>query len=158
MTAPSADPTSSPLAAPAAPSAAGSPAPSGATAGGGSSSGTGSSGIRPSPYDALRAESDGSSRSGEPFPRKKGPLGWLVNDLGLKILALLLSFMLWHVVRGRIDSTDAATVEVALIPPGPDIRVRGGVHRGTVKLTLQGTRAEVDRVKSEFAKHGTISY
>jgi hypothetical protein len=106
---------------------------------------------RPSPYDALRPAGDGAARAANVGVRVSGPLGWLVNDVGLKVLALLLAFMLWHLVRGRIESTETAKFRVMLVPPEPHIRVVGGCDQGAFEVTLHGTRAEVDRVKSEFA-------
>jgi hypothetical protein len=105
----------------------------------------------PSPYAALRSEGDGAPR-GEPSARR-GVLGWVTNDLGLKVLALLLAFMLWNLARSRIDSHDEVLVEVTLVPPDPTIRVVGGPERGTVKLKLHGTRSEVERVKQAL-EHG----
>jgi hypothetical protein len=87
-----------------------------------------------------------------PPPRRRwhGPVGVLLNDAGLKLLALVLAVMMWQLVRGRVETTDTVegvVVEVRDLPP--DLRLLGGNQR-KVSLTLSGAAGDVRRVKADF--------
>ena len=92
-----------------------------------------------------------------PPPRRRwhGPVGLVLNDAGLKLLALVLAIMMWQLVRGRVETTDTVenvAVEVRDLPPY--LRIMGG-NRRLVSLTLAGPAGEVRRVKADLV--GTTS-
>lgn len=110
----------------------------------------------PSPYESLRPE--GQRPPGDSRARAGGPLGWLFGDLGLKVLAVLLAVLLWKLARGRLDETRELFVTVVLKPAlhagdgshADEVRVRGGDERRGIKLTLRGSRDDVERVTTDL--------
>lgn len=87
-----------------------------------------------------------------PVRRWRGPVGWVLNDAGLKALALILAVMMWQLVRGQVEMTDTVenvTVEVRDLPI--DLRIVGGNQR-LVSLTLSGPAGDVRRVKAELVR------
>lgn len=107
-----------------------------------------SSGRVDSPYAALRrGKADEKERPAE----RAGFLRRLVSDLPIKALAILVAVLLWSSVRGRILVETTVRVPVEFVAPErAPVRIAGGPRRGQVELTLQGTRAEVERAKNEL--------
>lgn len=92
--------------------------------------------------------------SSDPPPRWSGPLGWILNDLPLKVLALLLAIMMWTLVRGKIDtSLEEKDVAVELVDVPDTIRIER-VKEKKVNLMLFGTTADVERVHSDLVRTG----
>ena len=68
----------------------------------------------------------------------KGARGYLLDNLGLKLLSLALAFILWMIVfRGDQSVDQSLTVPLQLVP-GPSLMLVGQSSR-TVKLDVEGT-------------------
>lgn len=106
----------------------------------------------PSPYEAIRPASRTNGHQGERQPARGSFVARLARDLPIKLLAVLIAMLLWGAVRGRILVVDTAIVKVQFVAPERSIRVVDGPDRGQVTVSLQGTRAEVERLKSELAQ------
>jgi hypothetical protein len=68
----------------------------------------------------------------------KGARGYLLDNLGLKVLSLALAFILWMIVfRGDQSVDQSLTVPLQLVP-GPSLMLVGQGSR-TVKVDVEGT-------------------
>jgi len=68
----------------------------------------------------------------------KGARGYLLDNLGLKLLSLVIAFVLWMIVfRGDQSVGQSLTVPLQLVP-GPSLMLLGQSSR-TVKLDVEGT-------------------
>lgn len=68
----------------------------------------------------------------------KGARGYLLDNLGLKVLSLVIAFVLWMIVfRGDQSVGQSLTVPLQLVP-APSLMVVGQSSR-TVKLDVEGT-------------------
>ncbi len=76
----------------------------------------------------------------------------MIHDAPLKLLAVLIAVLLWGAVRGRILVKDSAPVSVQFVAAERSIRVEDGPDRGRVDVVLEGSRAEVERLKTELAE------
>ncbi len=89
-----------------------------------------------------------------PRPRKRSPLGLVFDDLGLKVVALVLAITTWILVHDQIQ--DHKSVEgIAVVPFDlpPNIRANfANLPRLTVRLT--GTAAAVERARAGLEQSG----
>lgn len=93
-------------------------------------------------------------------PRHGGFLGLLTDDWPLKILALILAVMMWRLTRDRLtrpeEFTDVAVVVDFEGPAGrpKDIVVREVFPPQGIKVTVYGTRSQVERAREAFRGNG----
>src|SRR5690349_14146839 len=87
--------------------------------------------------------------------RRGGFLGLLTDDWPLKVLALVLAVMMWRLTRDRLTrSEDFDQIAVAVNFEGPDGRPKDIVVKEIfpqfVKVTVYGTRAQIERAREAF--------
>ena len=89
----------------------------------------------------------------EPPPRH-GPLGLLVDDWPLKLLALILAVMMWRLTRDRLTRPEEFTdvgITVEGLPKGFAV---SQVAPDVLKVTVFGTRAQIERAREAFRGNG----
>jgi hypothetical protein len=86
-------------------------------------------------------------KAAQPPPARTRMLHALSSDWGLRILALVLSVLLWSVVRQDISVEQRIFVDVVPIPDSPDSFEAYLVVRDRVEITLRGPQRELDEAK-----------
>jgi hypothetical protein len=87
-------------------------------------------------------------------PRSHGILGILIDDWPLKLLALILALMMWRLTRDRLTrSEEFANVAVTVEGLPRDFAVHEVFPRD-VKVTVFGTRSQIERVREAFRGNG----
>jgi hypothetical protein len=92
-------------------------------------------------------------------PSRNGLLGILVDDWPLKVLALILAVMMWRLTRDRLTRPEEfSDVAIAVDFEGPEGRPKDIVVREVIpqfiKVTVSGTRAQIERAREAFRGNG----
>ena len=105
----------------------------------------------PAPSPTRMGPGETTSRREPPSPRvappRHGPLGILLDDWPLKILALILAVMMWRLTRDRLTQPETFTdvgIAVEGLPKGFAV---SQIVPDRVKVTVFGTRSEIERAR-----------
>ena len=100
----------------------------------------------------------GAAPPGPPEPARQvrsarsARLEYLASEGGLLLLSLMLALMIWFIVRGLVETTDAVTVRVnPIAPPGCQVSVLEDVE-----LRLRGPRGEVEEAVMLLEERGSV--